>query len=103
MIEDLAALALSFAPPACAQMPRAASRPPAGEPVGQEMRPGCDIGLEKGAEFGTGMADSTAIRALPAKNPLTPHRLPCFPIYFSAPAPFDGGDNQLLSGLAAPR
>src|SRR6516164_11248706 len=23
-----------------------------GEPVGQQMRPGCDIGLEKGAEFG---------------------------------------------------
>ena len=41
----------------------------AGEPVGQEMGPGRDVRLEEGAEFGAGRGRSTAIRALPAKNP----------------------------------
>jgi hypothetical protein len=41
----------------------------AGEPVGQEMRPGRDITPQKGAELGARRGRQPAIRALPAKKP----------------------------------
>jgi transposase len=77
----------------------------AGEPVGQQMRPGRDISGQKGAELAPVAAGSTAIRALPAKNPCWRFTAwPCLPFLFFGAGTFStAATTRLLSGLAVLR
>jgi hypothetical protein len=79
-----------------------------GEPVGQEMGPGCDIraatfALRKAPSSAPVAAGRTAIRALPAKKPCWRFTAcPCFPVLLFGAGTFSmAATTRLLSGLAA--
>ena len=77
--------------------------PIAGEPVGQQMRTGRDIGLEEGAEFGAGrgrqhgdagVAGKEAVLALDRMSVLSL-------LVLRRRHLLDGGDDQALVGVLA--
>src|SRR6516165_7611276 len=77
----------------------------AGEPIGQQMRIGGNIGFKEGPQFRPVAAGSPAMRASPAKNPcwrLT--ACPCFPLRFFGAGTFStAATTRLLSGVAVLR
>src|SRR5439155_333267 len=79
----------------------------AGEPVGQQMGPGRDIGLEEGTEFAAGRGRQNRNPGVAGEEPVLPlHRMPVFCVLsLRRRHLLDGGDDQALVGVgrAAPQ
>ena len=73
----------------------------ASEPVGQEMRPGCDISGQKGTELGAGRGRQHGDAGITGKEAvLALDRMPCLPFRFFGAGTFStAATTRLLSEL----